>query len=780
MDSTSWDELGLLVAEAIDLSPDEREAFLDEACRSDPTLRAEAESLIAAYDEAPSYFKHLGTNVDSLARELFLGVPSSEAPPGDDSSSDLDRLIGQTVDHYEVTDHLGGGGMGVVYKARDTRLQRTVALKFLPFFLNRNEKARRRFLQEARAASALDHPHICTIYDVGQADDGRHFIAMAYYEGETLEKKIDRGPLPIETALDLAVQIAEGLDQAHRRGIVHRDVKPANVMVTSDGLVKMLDFGLAKLRGETQLTRTGAMLGTAAYMSPEQIHGHDVDHRTDVWSLGVVLYEMIAGQRPFVGDFGPAVLYGVLNLNPQPITGLRDDVPMQLAHVINKALAKSPAQRYQHASDLLDDLNAVRQRNAARSTARETVLPPSDEPGRKTDRQRPLQKDHGPVKILVVDDEPELELLVRQKFRRQVRTGEWSFSYALDGREALDCLERDPEIAIVLTDLNMPRMDGLTLLARLDELDGVVKAVVVSAYGDMDNIRMAMNRGAFDFVTKPIDFDDLETTIRKTWKEVCAYRKATEAQRQFAAMQKEMEVARRIQEAILPVSFPERDEFDAYAFSTTSRDVSGTFYDIFEREDGRIGVLIGDASGKGVSAALFMAMSQTFLKGVAQQTDTPGTCLSMMNRLLSPEDFPDLAVTVFYGLLDLSTGELTYGNAGHPSPYLLHPAGTIEPVGTEDQPPIWQRRDTEYETTSHTLQPGDGLFLFTRGVTDAVDEHGQPYSVDRLAALLRKKHDLAPTLLIRDVVRAVMQFTENAPLADDLTLLALRYVEEKA
>jgi serine/threonine protein kinase len=208
-------------------------------------------------------------------------------------------MIGETVSHYKILEKIGEGGMGVVYKAEDTRLKRTVALKFLPAEMTRDAQAKERFVQEAQAASALDHPNICTIHQIDETDDGRTFICMTCYDGETLEERIATGPLSVEEAAGIAAQIAAGLAKAHAQGIVHRDVKPANVFLTGDGQVKIFDFGLAKLAGLSRLTRDGTAVGTAAYMSPEQTSGEDVDHRTDIWALGAVLYEMISGKLPF-------------------------------------------------------------------------------------------------------------------------------------------------------------------------------------------------------------------------------------------------------------------------------------------------------------------------------------------------------------------------------------------------------------------------------------------------------------------------------------------------
>jgi serine/threonine protein kinase/tetratricopeptide (TPR) repeat protein len=268
-------------------------------------------------------------------------------------------MIGKTISHYKIIEKLGSGGMGVVYKAQDTKLDRFVALKFLPQNLNQAEEEKQRFIHEAKAASALDHHNICTIHEIDEAADGQLFIAMALYEGQTLDETIEDGPLKLYAAVDIAVQISEGLAKAHEKEIVHRDLKPANVMLTQDGVVKLLDFGLAKLGGLSKLTKEGTTLGTAAYMSPEQARGEIVDQRTDIFSLGVLLYEMITGQQPFKGDYEQAVTYSILHEDPEPITGLRTGVPMELERIVNKCLQKEPSDRYQGANELLVDLRQI-------------------------------------------------------------------------------------------------------------------------------------------------------------------------------------------------------------------------------------------------------------------------------------------------------------------------------------------------------------------------------------------------------------------------------------
>jgi len=271
-------------------------------------------------------------------------------------------MIGKTVSHYKILEKLGEGGMGVVYKAQDTKLKRTVALKFLPPELTRDPEAKKRFIHEAQAASSLDHPHICTIYEINETEDGQTFIVMAYYEGETLKIRILRQLLKLDEAITIALQLIDGLSEAHEKGIVHRDIKSENIIVTPKGHVRIMDFGLAKLSGRTKLTKTGATLGTVAYMSPEQAKGSEVDHRSDIWSVGVVLYEMVTGQQPFQGDYEQAVVYSILQEHPEPVTALRTGIPLEFESVVDKCLDKDPANRYQHVSELGVDLKRLQKK----------------------------------------------------------------------------------------------------------------------------------------------------------------------------------------------------------------------------------------------------------------------------------------------------------------------------------------------------------------------------------------------------------------------------------
>jgi len=264
-------------------------------------------------------------------------------------------MIGKTISHYKILEKLGEGGMGVVYKAEDTRLKRPVALKFLKHETVGDSVEKKRFLYEAQAAARLDHPNICSVYEVDHIV-GQSFIAMAYVDGQSLKDRLEGGPLEIDQVLDTAGQIAEGLNEAHEKGIIHRDIKPSNIMLTTKGLVKIMDFGLAKLSGVTRVTKTGSTIGTMAYMSPEQARGEEMGRSTDIWSFGVVLYEMLTGRLPFQGEYEAAVLYSILNRELDSVSTLRPDTPRNLQRIIEKSLKKEPADRYLSMADVIEEL----------------------------------------------------------------------------------------------------------------------------------------------------------------------------------------------------------------------------------------------------------------------------------------------------------------------------------------------------------------------------------------------------------------------------------------
>ncbi len=334
MTPAEWRQVQEILHEAISRAPDALDAYLDAACGGDASLRRRVEELVGAHARPGP--------LDELVERIGAPLANSLREPG------AVRLPAPTLSRYQLLGRLGSGGMGVVYRAHDRRLDRSVALKFLPPHLATADAAKKRFLAEAQATAALEHPNICTVYEMGETDDGQLYIAMPYYEGDTLDRRIAQGPMPVGDAIHIALEIGDGLANAHEHGIIHRDVKPPNVMITTDGLVKILDFGIVKLvdGGAPDVTQPGARLGTAGYMSPEQARGADVDHRTDVWSLGVVLYEMLAGRRPFAGDDERALVDTIQFDEPEPLSTRFDDVPASVDIVLAKALAKRPADRY--------------------------------------------------------------------------------------------------------------------------------------------------------------------------------------------------------------------------------------------------------------------------------------------------------------------------------------------------------------------------------------------------------------------------------------------------
>lgn len=328
------EEAELIFEQALELNVDERVAFLAQACAGNHGLLAELTSLLEQSDNAEKYF-------DSLQQSVLPSMAANAA-------------IGRMIRHYQILSHIGDGGMGTVYRALDTRLDREVALKFLPADADPQQDAARRLIREARAAAPLQHPNICVIHEVGETEEGQPFIAMALCDGETLKEKLASGPLPVNEAVDIARQIVRGLGAAHARKIVHRDVKPANVMLGTDGIVRLLDFGLAKLM-DAATTAPHGIRGTIAYMSPEQLRGDETDERTDLWALGVMLYEMLAGARPFNGGRGQAVIEAILRDQPESLMSRNPNVPADLKRIVDRLLQKNPDERYARASDVLAD-----------------------------------------------------------------------------------------------------------------------------------------------------------------------------------------------------------------------------------------------------------------------------------------------------------------------------------------------------------------------------------------------------------------------------------------
>lgn len=382
-----------------------------------------------------------------------------------------------------------------------------------------------------------------------------------------------------------------------------------------------------------------------------------------------------------------------------------------------------------------------------------------------------------PVKILIVDDEPDLELLICRKFRRQIESNEFQFRFAGNGRQAVEVLQEDPDIEIVLSDLNMPEMDGLTLLAHLAEMPRSLKAIVVSAYGDLKNIRTAMNRGAFDFLTKPIDFSDVESTIQKTVRELQRIRDAAKTHRELLAVECELDLASRIQQAMVPqISWPAEGAsgLELCAEMLTARMVGGDFYDLFQIDPARIGFLIGDVAGKGVPAGLFMTATRALMRATSGQYSLPGDCLSRVNKLLCRENVPAMYVTIFYGVLNTLSGELEFSAGGHSMPYRFSGSGAQLVIG-EGGPVLGILEEATYPTNRIRLNPGDGLLLYTDGVTEAFDAAGNEFSNERLQVLLDRSRALPVQTLVTGIFKAIRKFSQDAPQSDDITVLALRY-----
>jgi sigma-B regulation protein RsbU (phosphoserine phosphatase) len=388
-----------------------------------------------------------------------------------------------------------------------------------------------------------------------------------------------------------------------------------------------------------------------------------------------------------------------------------------------------------------------------------------------------------PSKILVVDDEPDVELLIKQRFRRKIREGGLNFEFALNGEEALAKLDNDDSIDIVMSDINMPVMDGLTLLSHLREKDRVLRTVIVSAYGDMQNIRIAMNRGAYDFLTKPIDFEDFEVTLDKTMREIEGVRAGHQARQQLDAIQNELAVANRIQQSMLPrhfPPFPERHEFEIYAEMEPARSIGGDFFDFFLIDDWRLGFVVADVSGKGVPSALFMAATRTLLRATAMQKTRAAECIQYVNHVLARQGDGTMFVTLLYCVLDMRNGEVDYCNAGHGHPWAFDARGGLRKVRDGGGLLAGLYENAKYEGATLRLEPGDGLLLYTDGVTEAFDTAGAMYEDSRLKASLEAIAQKPADEIVKGVMASVKSFAGTAPQSDDITALAIRYFGQVA
>lgn len=383
------------------------------------------------------------------------------------------------------------------------------------------------------------------------------------------------------------------------------------------------------------------------------------------------------------------------------------------------------------------------------------------------------------VKILSVDDELDLEVLLTQYFRRKIRKGEYEFHFAHNGLEALQMVLQQKDFDIILSDINMPEMDGLTLLTRINELrNPALKCIMVSAYGDMGNIRSAMNNGAFDFATKPIDLEDLSRTIEKAIEQINFVRTSQCEHNQLESIKGDLAVAGEIQQAILPSKFPPFpdlvDKLDIFASMTPAKDVGGDFYDFFQIDTDRIGFVIADVSGKGIPAALFMAVSRTLIRSTGLRGIPSHECISYANRLLCNESLDAMFVTVFYGIYTISTGVIDYTNAGHNPPYLLRRNNVVEALPLSQNFIVGVFDDFVYTNSTLKLEPGDAIILYTDGVTEAFNEEKQQFGEKGLEKTLKSVPGADSKEIIEAITEDVAEFSGNEPQNDDITILSLK------
>ena len=380
-------------------------------------------------------------------------------------------------------------------------------------------------------------------------------------------------------------------------------------------------------------------------------------------------------------------------------------------------------------------------------------------------------------KILMVDDESDLEHLVRQRMRREIRSGLYSFLFAGDGVEALEALSEHKDIDLVLSDINMPRMDGLTLLEKIPEVDTDLRSVVISAYGDMKNIRAAMNRGAFDFVTKPIDFDDLRVTIDRGLRQLEMWREAEASKDKLLTLQSELDVANSMQQSILPKHFPKNDQYELYGSMAPARNVGGDFFDIIRLEHGRLGMAIADVSDKGIPAALFMMSSRTLLKGAALGCEDPGTVVTVVNEQLQDGNEANMFVTLFYAVFDPETGMVRFANGGHNPPLIVHKDGSSTILPLTGGLALGIASQFQFSTDHCRLEPGEALVMYTDGVSEAEDQDNEEFGMDRLLDVFAGAQLESARAANNAVFAAVREFARDRSQSDDITCLVLLRAE---
>ena len=381
------------------------------------------------------------------------------------------------------------------------------------------------------------------------------------------------------------------------------------------------------------------------------------------------------------------------------------------------------------------------------------------------------------IKLLSVDDEAPVELMMRHHFRRKIRSGEYEFFFARNGLEALAVLANTPDIEIILCDINMPEMDGLTLLAKVNEMHNpAMRVIMVSAYGDMTNIRQAMNNGAFDFATKPIDMDDLARTIEKAIEQIHYVHESQKEHTQLESLKEDLVSAKEIQQSFLPMEFPpfpeDSDKLDIYASMTAAKDIGGDFYDFFRIDDDHIVLVIADVCGKGIPAALFMAVSRTIIHSKGMQGVSAAECLTESNRLLANSAVNYMFVTVFYAIFNTKTGLVTYSNAGHNPPHIVRAGGTIEQLPMEGQFMVGAFEEEVYTDKTLQLDHGDTLVMFTDGVTEATDSTNRSFGTERLDNILSGVADKSSREIVEAIKAGITDFVEDAEQTDDITILA--------
>jgi len=387
-----------------------------------------------------------------------------------------------------------------------------------------------------------------------------------------------------------------------------------------------------------------------------------------------------------------------------------------------------------------------------------------------------------PVKILSVDDEQDMEILLSQYFRRKIKKGEYEFTFAHNGVEALQLVLSQPDFDIILSDINMPEMDGLTLLTKINEMrNPALKCIMVSAYGDMENIRTAMNRGAFDFTTKPINLEDMELTIEKAIEQIAFVKNAQNEHSQLKSIQSDLKVAKEIQQTILPKTFPpfpELTTFDVYASMRAAAYVGGDFYDFFLIDNNHLGFVIADVSGKGIPAAIFMAISRTVIRAIALSENATSRCMYRSNQILCQESVNDMFVTAFYGILNLYTGQVSYCNAGHNPPVVIRKGGDISFLPLTHDLILGAIPDTTFHEKEVTLMPGDSLFLYTDGVTEAMNLRRELFGDKQLLDVCRYMADISPQEMVTTITQTIDTYTFGTVQSDDISLLSITYKGE--